>query len=47
MIAQSPSLPRSNEVPAAPVSETKAIADGAPDSGPVAVDVPGPALDAD
>ena len=46
MNAQVTSLPRSNEVPAAPVSETKALGDAAPISGTVAIG-DGPGLDAD
>jgi DNA-binding NtrC family response regulator len=49
MNAQTTSLSRSDEVPAAPVSETKALGDAAPVSGTVAVSAgtDGPALDAD
>jgi DNA-binding NtrC family response regulator len=35
-MANAPSLPRTNEVPAAPASDTHAIADKVPESGPVA-----------
>lgn len=38
------SLPRTNEIPAAPASDTRAVGDAAPDSGPVPARA---ALDAD
>ncbi|MFT3776614.1 MAG: helix-turn-helix domain-containing protein [Minicystis sp.] len=40
------SLPNNNEIPAAPASDTRAVVEAAPESGPVAVTV-GPSLDAD
>lgn len=38
MNAQPTSLSRGSQVPTAPASETKVIAEAAPDSGPVAID---------
>jgi len=46
MIANATSLPRSTEVPSAPVSGTHAVTETAPESGPVAVQAP-PSLDND
>src|SRR6516162_3589908 len=46
MTAQGTSLPRTNDVPTAPVSETALVSDGVPDSGPVPAGT-APVLDAD